>query len=65
MLITNKTDLLTDNLDTNGKVAMMALGDHEGGGAVVDGQLEDIKGKMLMVDPLAISAFTEVSQGER
>ena len=63
--MTDKTDLLTDNLQTDEKVAMIALGDHEGGCAVVDGCMEDIQGKMLIADPLAISVFTDVSQGER
>ena len=62
LLVTDQMDLLTDNLQTDGKVAMIALGDHEGGGVVVDGRLEDVKGKMLIADPLSISAFTDVEQ---
>ena len=30
LLVTGKTDLLTGNLQTDGKVAMVALGYHEG-----------------------------------
>ena len=51
LLVTDKADLLIDNLQTDGCIAVIALGEHEGCGAIVDGRLEDITGTMLMTDP--------------